>query len=335
MADTTNMPASPRLVADNLSLDEFEMMKKVDGTISSENLQAISTAGRPAVRFLNKSNNNNSSMFDVESNQSFRDFQHVGAELGIVTIPNEWEDEDMWRGAFAEMTAMIFFLFFSVGTVASTNNYSTANGFTGLDSGRHWMISSVFGFMISVLVYAVAPASGGNLNPAVSIALTVSKKISPMRCLVYIIAQCTGASIGCALVKAVSQNNYNAIGGAVNSVSDDYTLGGAFIAELMGTALLVFVVVSAVDANNGHPERVNMKQSHGVASIGLTVTMAHCVLIPITNCSINPARSFGASLAKGEWPDHWLFWLAPILGGLCSTLVYELAVKDKPPSSKK
>ena len=119
--------------------------------------------------------------------------------------------------------------------------------------------------------------------------------------------------------------NYELIGGAVNSDNTDagYSVGGAFLAELFGTTLLVFVVQSLVDSNNGHPERANRRQSHGVSSIGICVTMAHCVLIPITNCSINPARSFGASLIRGEFPDHWLFWVAPILGGLVSAFTYE------------
>jgi len=226
----------------------------------------------------------------------------------------------------AEFIGMTLFLFFTIGTVASSAGYSAANGFAGLDSGRHWMISSVFGFMIACLVFAIAPASGGNLNPAVTVALAFTQKITPVRAVVYIISQCAGATVGCALVKAVNVDNYNMVGGAINSVSDDYTMGGAFLAEMMGTMLLVFIVQSLVDSNS---EGVNMKQSHGVATIGICVTMAHCVLIPITNCSINPARSFGASLVKGEFPDHWLFWVAPILGGLLSALTYEAILRDR------
>jgi aquaporin PIP len=179
-------------------------------------------------------------------------------------------------------------------------------------------------------VYAIAPASGGNLNPAVTCALVTTKKITPLRGIVYITAQCIGAIIGCAFVKAVSASRYNAVGGAINQVSAGYSSGEAFLAEVVGTMLLVFVVASTVDKNNGHPERMNMKQSHGVSSIGLCVTMAHCVLIPITNCSINPARSFGASVVAGEFPDHWIFWIGPILGGQLAAFFYELFVKDKP-----
>ena len=74
---------------------------------------------------------------------------------------------------------MVMFLFFTIGTVASTAGYSEANGFAGLDSGRHWMISSVFGFMIACLIFAIAPASGCNLNPAVTVTLAFTKKITP------------------------------------------------------------------------------------------------------------------------------------------------------------
>jgi len=264
--------------------------------------------------------------------QQDSEFEHVGPEIGFETekIGHEFMSWDLWRAAIAEFIGMVFFLFFTIGTVASTASYSGKNGFAGLDSARQFMIASVFGSMISILVYAIAPASGGNLNPAVTCALATTKKITPTRAMVYIVAQCAGAFVGCELVKVVSEKQYDAVGGAINQISPGYTVAGACIAEVLGTMLLVFCVMSAVDKNNGHPERVNMKQSHGVTMIGMCVTMAHCVLIPITNCSINPARSFGASLCAGEWPDHWVFWAAPIVGGQISAMFYEAIIKDNP-----
>jgi glycerol uptake facilitator-like aquaporin len=113
-------------------------------------------------------------------------------------------------------------------------------------------------------------------------------------------------------------------------VGSGYSLSGAFLSEVLGTVLLKFVVLSAVDKNTGHPERMDMKQSHSVATIGLCVTMAHCVLVPITSCSISPARSFGASVVAGKYPDNWFFWVAPILGGQISAFVYEVILKDRP-----
>eukprot|EP00300_Choanocystis_sp_HF-7_P040720 c7230_g1_i1.p1 GENE.c7230_g1_i1~~c7230_g1_i1.p1 ORF type:complete len:302 (+),score=63.12 c7230_g1_i1:85-990(+) len=257
------------------------------------------------------------------------EFKHVGTEIGFVWKEREYKSWNLWRGVMAESIGMIFFLFFTIGTVTSTAGYSAANGLP-FDAARHWMISQVFGYMISVLVYGIAPASGGNLNPAVSISLMVTKKITPLRCAIYIVAQCFGATVGCALVKMVDPDRYNMVGGAINSVSADYTPAGAFLAEACCTALLVFTVSSVVDANNGHPERMHMKQSFGVLAIGLCVTMSHAVLIPITNCSINPARSFGASIIRNEWPDHWVFWFAPILGGVLAAFFYEGVLKDTP-----
>lgn len=255
------------------------------------------------------------------------EFETTGRQFGFTFEPGEQYTRDFWRAVAAEGFGMIFFLFFTLGTVAASSGYSAANGL-GFDSARHWMISSVFGFMISILVYAIAPVSGGNLNPAVSVALMVTEKISPLRCGAYVAAQCAGASVGCALVRGVSEARYAAIGGAVNAVQPGFGVGGAFLAEMMGTMLLVFVVCSVVDVNNGHPERVNMKQSQGVVSVGLCVTMAHCVLIPITNCSINPARSFGASLVQGKFPDHWIFWVAPLTASVITSAFYEFVIKD-------
>mmetsp|Transcript_31965 Transcript_31965/g.41086 ORF Transcript_31965/g.41086 Transcript_31965/m.41086 type:complete len:327 (+) Transcript_31965:73-1053(+) len=255
--------------------------------------------------------------------------EFVKPQIGFVIYKNEIKSWSLWRGAITECYAMILFLFFTIGTVASTSKYSKINGFEGLDSARQWMISSVFGTMISILVYILAPVSGGNLNPAVSISLALTKKISPLRCFIYIIAQCIGATIGCLLVKIIDEQRYNAVGGAINSVSKGYTNGGAFLAEFIGTSLLILAVSSVVDGNNDQYDRINMKQSHGISSIGFAVTMAHCVLIPITNCSINPARSFGASLVYGEFPQHWIFWFAPIFGGIFSTLFYEIVIMDR------
>lgn len=262
--------------------------------------------------------------------------QHHGPEVGCLFEAGELKTWHFWRAVIAEFVGTFLFLFFTLGTVASSTFWDTNNQ---LAHARLWEISCVFGGMITILVYAIAPLSGGNLNPAVSVALVLTKKITFVKMFFYIVAQCLGAMCGCVLVYMTNPKGYKNMNGAINSVNtlNGIGTGGAFFAEMVGTSLLVFCVFSAIDVNNHKTDRRNMKQSVAVLVIGGCVTMAHTVLIPLTNCSINPARSFGASaawaIATGSpsiaFPEHWLFWLAPILGGLFSCLFYEFVFKDR------
>lgn len=256
-------------------------------------------------------------------------FQITGPQIGcFISEEKERGGPNLVQAAAAEFLGMMFFLFFTIATVNASDGYSN-----GLDGGRHWMISNVFGFMIAILVYVTFPVSGGNLNPAVSLGLFVTKRISFTRFLVYVACQCLGAFVGCTFVHVIFQgDNYV---NAINAITPGYSMGQAFLGEAIGTALLVFCVMGAVDSNNAEAGRVNTKQSLGVLMIGLCVTMAHCVLIPVTNCSINPARALATSLVSGEWGapgDHAVMWFGPFVGAIFSAFTYELVLKERPKS---
>lgn len=266
---------------------------------------------------------------DEEKQAAAEGFQITGPQLGfIISEEKERGGPNLVQAAAAEFLGMMFFLFFTIATVNASDGYSN-----GLDGGRHWMISNVFGFMIAILVYVTFPVSGGNLNPAVSLGLLVTKRISFTRFLVYVVSQCLGAFVGCTFVHVIFQgDNYV---NAINAITPGYSIGQAFLGEVIGTALLVFCVMGAVDSNNAEAGRVNTKQSLGVLMIGLCVTMAHCVLIPVTNCSINPARALATSLVSGEWGgsgDHAVMWFGPFVGALFSAFAYELVLKERPKS---
>jgi len=263
----------------------------------------------------------------VDAAAADEEFQFTGSQIGcMISEEGERGNTNLWQAGAAEFLGMMFFLFFTIATVNSSDGYSN-----GLDGGRVFMISNVFGFMIAILVYVTFPVSGGNLNPAVSLALFVTKRISFTRFLVYVACQCAGAFVGCTFVHIIFQGDGYV--NAINSIAPAYTMGQAFLGEVFGTALLVFCVMGAVDSNNAEAGRVNTKQSLGVLMIGLCVTMAHCVLIPITNCSINPARALATSLVSGEWGasgDHAVMWFGPFVGALFSALAYELILKQRP-----
>ncbi|MCD9646992.1 putative aquaporin PIP2-4 [Datura stramonium] len=167
--------------------------------------------------------------------------------------------------------------------------------------------------MISVLAYCTAGISGGHINPAVTFGLFLARKVSLVRAIMYIVAQCLGAICGCGLVKAFQKAYYVRYGGGANTLNDDTALYW-FGAEITGTFVLVYTVFAATD-----PKR-NARDS-GVPvlaplPIGFAVFMVHLATIPVTGTGINPARSFGAKVIYGKdkaWDDQWIFWVGPFI----------------------
>lgn len=153
--------------------------------------------------------------------------------------------------------------------------------------------------MITILVYGLAPVSGGHINPAVSFGLMLVRKITVCRAVFYVAAQCGGAILGTLIAASLSRDTYNAAGGAVNGS----TLYGyrtiVDLAEIFATALLVFVVLAAID-----PARAG-KVIHigalGPVAIGGAAFAAHLALLPIDGTAINPARALGPAVVHGQW----------------------------------
>ena len=157
-----------------------------------------------------------------------------------------------------------------------------------------------------------ANISGGHLNPAVTLALCSAGLISVPKSLMYIAAQLLGAIAGAALADAVTPGSLL----GYNAVSPNISAAQACGAEFLLTFVLVFVVFkSAVDTT--------MDPGFAPALIGFSVFAIHLTGITIDGTSVNPARSFGASVISGEWPNHWVFWVGPIAGGLAASLVFK------------
>lgn len=228
-----------------------------------------------------------------------------------------------------EFVASAFFLFFSVGSAITTGLASDSNMNADWTATRHLTVAFAFGFSIVVLVYAFANVSGAHINPAVTLALTLSKKCSPVRFIVYIVSQVLGAAAGTSLVRGLNPDLFVQFGGGCNGVHTGYSLQGAFCFEVLATALLVFTVFAAIDPKQ------NTQASHVPAlvplPIGLAVFLAHALGIRITGCGINPARSFGTALVANCWDNHYMFWVAPFLGAVISAVVYEVVVAENRP----
>lgn len=189
-------------------------------------------------------------------------------------------------------------------------------------------VSLAFGLTVLTMVYAVGHISGGHFNPAVSIGLFVAGKFSSRELLPYIIAQVMGAAgaAGFLLIVLVGKNepyvidNHKAGAFAANGYGilspQGYNLGAAFLTEFILTAFFLIVILGATD-------RYVVRKFAGIV-IGFALTLIHLISIPITNTSINPARSTSqAIIAGGAYLSQlWLFWVAPIAGAIAGAMIY-------------
>jgi aquaporin Z len=195
-------------------------------------------------------------------------------------------------------------------------------------------VSLAFGLTVLTMAYAVGHISGGHFNPAVSFGLWAGGRFSAKELVPYIIAQCVGAIAAAGTLFAIASgkagfmiddtqaaNGFAANGFAALSPGG-YTMQSAFIAEFILTLFFLLVILGATD------KFANGKFA-GVA-IGLALTLIHLISIPITNTSVNPARSLSQALFVGS--EHisqlWLFWLAPILGAIVAGLIYKNLLQD-------
>lgn len=205
------------------------------------------------------------------------------------------------------------FLFSTIGCVVFTQD-------GGITTARQLEVAMVFGSMITILIFIMAGISGGNINPAVSWALMLTRKISPVRCVAYTAAQLLGAICGAGFVRIISPQLFDRVDGGANEININATTPEAFGVEFGCTFLLVMTVMAATDSVR---EKAN-KHIGTIAPlvIGTAVTVAHFIAIPVDNCSINPARTFGVSAISGNWNDHWVFWFGPYIGSTAAALIY-------------
>ncbi|XP_042396428.1 probable aquaporin PIP2-6, partial [Zingiber officinale] len=230
-----------------------------------------------------------------------------------------------YRALIAEFVATLLFLYVSVATVIGYKVQSQGDECGGVGTlGIAW----AFGGMIFILVYCTAGISGGHINPAVTLGLFLARKVSLVRAVLYMVAQCLGAICGVGIVKGIMKHQFNQFGGGANSVALGYSKGTALGAEIIGTFVLVYTVFSATD-----PKR-SARDSHvpvlAPLPIGFAVFMVHLATIPITGTGINPARSFGAAVIYNHskpWHDHWIFWVGPFVGALAAAVYHQFVLR--------
>jgi len=197
-----------------------------------------------------------------------------------------------------------------------------AAGFPDVGIGLHG-VSLAFGLTVLTMAYAIGHVSGCHLNPAVSIGLWAGGRIEASQLVPYIAAQVLGAIAagGVLYLIASGQPGFELAAGFASNGYGDHSPGGyglqsAFVTEVVMTMMFLVIILGATDAR--------APKGFAPIAIGLGLTLIHLISIPVTNTSVNPARSTGVAIYVQGWAlsQLWLFWVAPILGAVAGAVVY-------------
>jgi aquaporin Z len=190
-------------------------------------------------------------------------------------------------------------------------------------------VALAFGLTVLTMAFAIGHISGCHLNPAVSIGLWVGKRFPGKDVLPYIIVQVLGAIVagGVLYIIASGQAGFSLADGFASNGYGEHSPGGysllsGAVTEIVMTMVFLIVIMGATDKR--------APQGFAPIAIGLALTLIHLISIPVTNTSVNPARSTGVALYVGGWAvgQLWLFWVAPIIGGILGGLIYAWLFRD-------
>jgi MIP family channel proteins len=215
------------------------------------------------------------------------------------------------RRAAAEALAAFALVFAGCGAAVTDARYHGALGTVG--------VSLVFGLVIMVMVYATGHLSGAHINPAVTLAFTLTRHFPARDAVAYIAAQLIGAAAGALLLLAVWTQKPARLGATVPSIG----AGSALVYEVVLTAFLMFVIMAVA---------TDTRAVGAAAAIAIGGTVALDALFggPVTGASMNPARSFGPALAAGEWHKFWIYVVGPVVGAAAGALAYQAVRGDRP-----
>ena len=195
-------------------------------------------------------------------------------------------------------------------------------------------VSLAFGLTVLTMAYGLGHISGCHLNPAVSIGLWVGGRFPAGKLAPYIIAQVLGGIAGAGVLYLIAsgQAGFDLAGGfASNGYGDHspgkYSMVAALVTEIVMTMMFLFIILGATDKR--------APQGFAPLAIGLGLTLIHLISIPVTNTSVNPARSTGVALFAGGWATSqlWLFWVAPIIGAVLGAVIYRFVSSDEEAAS--
>jgi aquaporin Z len=194
-------------------------------------------------------------------------------------------------------------------------------------------VAFAFGLAQLTMCYAIGHISGAHINPAVSVGLVMGKRFPARDLIPYIVAQVTGAILagGVLYVIATGKPGFSLTSGFASNGYGAHSPGGysllaCFVCELVMTFMFVMIIHGATDRR--------APQALAGAAIGFALGLIHLVSIPVTNTSVNPARSTGPAVFVGGWATHqlWLFWVGPLIGGALAGVVYQALFEERKPA---
>jgi len=218
------------------------------------------------------------------------------------------------RAGVAEAMGVFLFVFTGCATAISCG-------------GGLFPIALAFGFAIMVLVFATADVSGGHLNPAVTVAFLVTQECSFVKAIVYIVCQCAGAILGALYLQALTPAAYHKTNMGANDIGD-ISVAQAIFCEVLAT----FTLVLSVFANAVDPQKSPIQGNIAPIPIGFTVVLGILATGNLSGGSMNPARSLGPAVAASHWHVHYVYWIGPMIGGICAWLLwkYGFIVRKEP-----
>jgi MIP family channel proteins len=212
---------------------------------------------------------------------------------------------ELGRRALAEGIGVFALVFAGAGGIVANAEYEGALGTVG--------IAIVFGLVIMAMVYATGHLSGAHINPAVTMAFTLTRHFPPREGLTYVVAQCAGAVAAALVLLAIWPSQPAELGATSPSVG----LGSAVVYEAVLSAFLMFVIMAVATDTRA-------VGAAAAIAIGGTIGLDALVGGPVTGASMNPARSLGPALAAWEWRGFWVYLVGPIGGALLGGLAYQL-----------
>ncbi|MEI5678826.1 MULTISPECIES: aquaporin Z [unclassified Mesorhizobium] len=229
----------------------------------------------------------------------------------------------MSKRLFAEFLGTFWLVFGGCGSAVIAAAFPDLGiGFLG--------VAFAFGLTVLTMAYAVGGISGGHFNPAVSVGLTVAGRLPAKDLVPYVIAQVIGAIVASAILYFIASGkaDFSLSGGfASNGYGEHspggYSMGAALVAEIVLTFMFLMIILGVTTKR--------VPAGFAPIAIGLALTLIHLISIPVTNTSVNPARSTGPALFVGGWAlqQLWLFWVAPIVGAILAGIAHKSLFGDE------
>ncbi|CAH1402036.1 unnamed protein product [Nezara viridula] len=232
--------------------------------------------------------------------------------LGTVEVTEKDKAIELLKALLAEFIGTFFITYFGCMSCINLGNLISLKSIV--------LIALTFGFVVMVSVQALGHVSGGHFNPAVTVGFMVVTSIPVIRGLFYLLVQSLGAVIGALVLMGVTPSESR---GKLGLTSVTVKVEQALVVEFVLGFFLVLVVFGVSD------KKKPLAKPAAALAVGLTVAGGHLSSIQYTGASMNPARSLGPAVVSNNWENLWVYWIGPILGGICAALLYFFILKAK------